>query len=216
MPDMTIEQHLTAARNHIAALDHDSGNEAINRNFYAASRHLGMHSSLVAGYHRKSREESEGAAKLMAEVAEEISRHAEQHPHREDTSAGLNLGTSLHLLAMEAHSRAEQAHRELLHHFQEGTPEHQSAASRIVRHREEAERHGAEVQRIAGISIAAGDAASRASLTANTLQTAESHEAAAEAHQHAASLDYDPETAAEHLSKAKRHRAIAQAKRGQP
>jgi len=106
---------------------------------------------------------------------------------------------------MEQHNRAEGHHKEAANkNFNDkevsGYHMHHAQDNRDAAHE-----HGKEVQRLSGKSVDATNHAYDASDKADRSGKPEDHKAAADAHRHAATLNYDSEGKTDHEAKAAEH-----------
>jgi len=219
--------HAEAAFAHIDALKHAATNEDINHHLHAASRHLQSNHSMhdfaddqsqpkVPLKNQSSRPADPTGARAtrVSNYAKEISQAANGATDAEETSEGLNKKSSLHMLAMEQHHRAEESHMKVANqHFTSDPKKREDAMQLAQWHRDQSEKHGKEVRRLSGISISARSTAISASEKAYRTGKPEDHKAAADLHRAAVKLNYDSEGASEGEKQAQEHdKKAAQAK----
>ena len=207
----TASDHAIAAHAHVKALVAAHTNQDINHHLHAASRHLQASDSMQSFAASQSKSGSVNHALDASNHAKDLSEHANSAKDSEKTSEGLNKKSSLHMLAMEQHNRAESAHKKVASEHYNNEPKREAHMIQAQHHHDAATAHGKEVSRLSRISIAASNKAHDASDKAGQTGKPEDHKAAAEAHRAAAKLDYDSETGPAHEATAKAHDAKATA-----
>jgi hypothetical protein len=191
--------HTEAAMKHIQAFHsgRGAGDEEASNHYYKASGHLGSaHATrtFIKGHEVE-------AAKEASKTAETLSKVANKH-QVEHTAANLDVGASTHLLAMEQHQRARDAHEKAANAKYGDTAAMAEHEKQAQKHNAAATEHGKKVQEIAGVTI---KATAKARTLGEHAKTAEEHIAASQAHSEAAKLNYDSEGRAEHEKMAKFH-----------
>lgn len=216
---VVASDHAQAAFAHLDALKHAATNKDINHHLHAASRHLQSNHSMhdfaddqpqpkVPLKNQSSRPADPVGARAtrVSNYAKEISQAANSAADSEETAEGLNKKSSLHMLAMEQHHRAEASHMKVANqHFTSDPKKREDAMQLAQWHRDQAEKHGKEVRRLSGISISARSTAISASEKAYRTGKPEDHKAAADLHRAAVKLNYDSEGAAEGEKQAQEH-----------
>lgn len=194
------KKYSAAAIAHIQAMEEAAGakdSESQRHHYYKATTAL-SHAHSMSTFQKGN---EEATAKQATSLAKHISGIANKQ-RGEDNGHDLDHGSALHLLAAEQHGRAAEAHMAMANKQADSKTLSKEHTKLAEAHRNQQIAHGKEVQRLAGISIRATEAARAAGKAA---KSPEQHKLASEAHKHAAALTWDRESKAEHEKMAGYH-----------